>query len=83
MIDLCYSAVISKEEYKRIWEPSKIITIENENLSEIEMITSQKSNQNPENFSLLRIALYQQYLDSIGYQGTMQEAPYVKEKVQR
>lgn len=78
IIDLCHNAIIDKDMYYGIFEPQEISVILNSKVKEELALTNQKTDQPSNRCYLLKIALYKEYLNSIGYQGTIEEAPSMK-----
>ena len=78
IIDLCFNGVVNKDEYYNIYEPKDISIIPNDEVDIELALTDTKSNQDPSRCGLLKIALYKEYLNFMGYEGTLEEAPYVK-----
>jgi len=80
IIDLCYNSIIDKESYYKIFEPKDISVILNSNVSKELELTNKKTDQYPFRCPLMKIALYKQYLNSIGFDGILEDAPPVKVK---
>ncbi len=78
IIDLCYNSIIDKDEYYNIFEPKELSIIQNRKVEEELRITNEKTNQNRDRCQLLKITLYKQYLESIGYEGRLEDAPSTK-----
>ena len=78
IIDLCHNGVIDKDTYYRIFEPEDISIIINENVEEELALTNERTQQPFNRCNLLKIALYKQYLNSIGYHDTLANAPSIK-----
>lgn len=75
IIDLCNNSIIDKNQYYKLFEPSELSIILNSNVWNEYIITKCKTEQPIRRCKLLQIALYKQYLNSIGYQGTLSDAP--------
>ena len=75
---MCYNSIIDKDEYYNIFEPRELSIIQNRKVKEELTITNEKTNQNRDRCQLLKITLYKQYLESIGYEGRLEEAPSTK-----
>lgn len=71
---------MDKESYYEMFEPHDISVVLNSEVGEELRLTNLKSNQPFCRLEVLRIALYKQYLDSIGYHGNLADAPFVKIK---
>lgn len=80
IIDLCSNCIMDKESYYEMFEPHDISVVLNSEVEEELRLTNLKSNQPFYRLKILRIALYKQYLDSIGYHGNLADAPFVKIK---
>ena len=78
IIDLCYNAVIDKDTYYKIFEPEDVSVILNSKVDEELTLTEEKTKQYFDRCYLLKIALYKQYLNSIGYKGDLQNAPNIQ-----
>lgn len=81
IFDFCYNSVMDKEAYYEIFQPQDISVILNSEVDNELNLTTLKTNQPVFRMSLLKIALYKQYLDSIGYKGSLEEAPCAKKYV--
>ena len=81
IFDLCYNSVMDKEKYYEVFQPKDISIILNSEVDKELNLTTSKTNQPVTRMELLRIALYKQYLDSIGYNGSLEEAPCAKKYV--
>lgn len=77
IIDLCYNAIIDKGTYYRLFEPEDISVILNSKVKEELALTCKKTKQCFDRCYLLKIALYKQYLTSIGYEGDLENAPNI------
>jgi len=77
IIDLCYNAVVDEGQYYNLFQPQDISVILNSKVAEELALTELKTNQEQDRCELLKIALYKQYLDSIGYQGSLEDAPSI------
>lgn len=75
---MCYNSIIDKDEYYNIFEPKELSIIQNRKVEEELRITNEKTNQNRDRCQLLKITLYKQYLESIGYEGRLEDAPSTK-----
>lgn len=80
VIDLCYNAVINKTSYYELFKPQEISTILNRDVKGEIQLVNQKTDTLYNWASLLKIALYKQYLKSIGYKGSLEDAPPIKVK---
>lgn len=78
IIDLCYNSIISKNDYYKIWNPEEISVILNSDIDKEIKLTDTKSRQDSFRYKLLNIALYKRYLNNIGYNGSLEDAPYIK-----
>lgn len=81
IIDLCYNAIIDKDLYYQIFNPEEISVILNRKVNEEIKIIKNKTIQPTDRCQLLKIALYKQYLESINYKGSLEEAPTLKKKI--
>lgn len=75
VIDLCFDSIMLKRTYDAILEPQELSVIENKEVRSKVRIVDEKICPSVNFAELLRVALYQQYLNSIGYKGTLAEAP--------
>jgi len=78
IIDLCSNAIMEKNDYYRLFEPEELSVILSQNIEDELAYTNLKSSQPLSRHHLLKIALYKQYLQSIGYSGSLEKAPYVR-----
>lgn len=78
IIDLCYNSIVDKDQYYNIFQPQDISVILNSKVVEELSLTTLKTEQESNRCNLLKIALYKQYLNSIGYQDTLLKAPSTK-----
>lgn len=78
IIDLCYNGIIDKNQYYDIFLPQDISVILNSKVADELLLTSLKTEQYLDRCHLLKIALYKQYLSSIGYHGNLETAPSIK-----
>lgn len=83
IIDLCNNSIMDKNQYYKLFEPSELSIILNSNVWNEYVITKCKTEQPIKRCKLLQIALYKQYLNSIGYQGTLSSAPTAIKKYQK
>lgn len=79
--DLCCNGVMDKDMYYRLYDPQELSVVPNGNVWVELMHEARKTDQPDERWALLRIALYKQYLDSIGYKGSLQDGPSLRKKV--
>ena len=85
IIDLCYNLVMDKDVYYDLNVPDEVSVILNSEVDrQYNLIDGCKTTStNSSGFvPLLKIALYKQYLDSIGYCGDLESAPVIS-KVKR
>lgn len=80
IIDLCYNSIIDKESYYKIFEPKNLSVILNSDVEKELELTNKKTDQYIYRCPLVKIALYKQYLHSIGYEGKLEDAPQLKIK---
>lgn len=83
VIDLCSNAVMDKESYYQLYQPQELSVILNRQLEdEFYLINYLKTTPtSPQKLSkLLKITLYKQHLNNIGYHGGLIEAPSIKVK---
>lgn len=78
IIDLCYKAVFEKKSYYDIFCPTEISVILNTEIDRELEITSTNTCQPQDRHHLLRIALYKEYLQKIGYTGSFEDAPNLR-----
>lgn len=78
IIDLCVNAVLDKDRYYYLYEAKDIVKTKNSDFSDIMRLVDQKSLHLEDYIAPLRLALYKQYLDYIGYNGSLKEAPSLK-----
>lgn len=76
--DLCMKAVLDKDVYYRLYRPRELSVISNYDVLFEDIVTRRHTNQPDDRCHLLRIALYKQYLESIGYEGPIAEGPSLK-----
>lgn len=76
IIDLCSNMVMDKEMFDRLFQPKEISFIMNIDVKDEIAIVDEKSNYRE--YPLLKIALYKQYLEKIGYTGTLEDGPVLK-----
>ena len=69
------------EDFKRLEEPHPFYSEQREKLSYDIWYATENSGLSPDTEWLLQAALYRKYLDEVGYQGPMCEAPKVMQKV--
>lgn len=80
IIDLCSNAVIPKEQFYNIFEPNEVARTLNKEYLQTLYLTDLRVSLPQEFLPPLKIALYQQYLDSIDYTGSLEDAPFEKKK---
>lgn len=78
IIDLCSNSVLDLNQYYKIFEPKNISIILNSEVEKELKITEENTNQYFDLYELLKIALYKQYLNRIGYTGELENAPKTK-----
>lgn len=78
IIDLCVNAVLDKDRYYYLYEAKDIVKTKNSDFSDIMRLVDQKSLHLEDYIAPLRLALYKQYLDYIGYNGSLKEAPSLR-----
>lgn len=83
IIDLCHNVVMNKSQYDCLFQPQEISVIINNQVERELALTLQKTSQKKDRCQLLKIALYKQYLNSIGYHGDLESAPYAKSKIRQ
>lgn len=81
VIDLTFNGIFTMEDFKRLEEPHPFYSEQLEKLSYDIWYATENSGLSPDTEWLLQAALYRKYLDEIGYQGPMCEAPKVMQKV--
>lgn len=81
VIDLTFNGIFTMEDFKRLEEPYPFYSKQQEKLSYDIWYATKNSGLSPDTEWLLQAALYRKYLDEIGYQGPMCEAPKVMQKV--
>lgn len=80
IIDLCYNAVINKDLYYRIFSPEEVSITLNRKVNKELQIVDNKTMQPSGICQILKIALYKQYLKSINYKGSLEDAPTLKKE---
>ena len=80
IIDLCYNSIMDKEQYEQIFQPEEVSVILNSQVDKELALTSEKTEQYFARSGLLKIALYKEYLQSIGYEGSLEDAPIATAK---
>lgn len=75
IIDLANNLIMEKSLYDNLFNPREISIISNGNIAEENEIVKRKTKQSILRCKLLRIALYKEYLRSINYSGTLEDAP--------
>lgn len=78
IIDLTSNSIIPKEQYDKLHQPREISVILNKEVEKELALVESKIVENFAFCQLLKIALYKQYLNSIGYQGELKQAPYTR-----
>lgn len=78
IIDLCYKAVFEKESYYDIFSPTEISVILNTEIDRELEITITNTCQPQDRCQLIKIALYKEYLQKIGYTGSFENAPNLR-----
>lgn len=85
IIDLCRNCIINKDQYDNMFSPKVVATTLNNKVDEeISIINKKLSGTKTEsmvNLIILKIALYKQYLSSIGYNGSLEDAPSLGKKI--
>ncbi|MCH5166574.1 MAG: hypothetical protein J1F35_01655 [Erysipelotrichales bacterium] len=77
IIDISNKAVFDKETFEKLFEPKIISKVLNSDLQEALYLAEDKCYQFYRRHEILKIALFRQYLDSIGFHGSFEEAPKV------
>lgn len=80
VIDWSHNFVINKDLYYKLFDPKEISIILNRKVNEELQIVEDKTMQPIDRCQLLKIALYKQYLKSINYRGSLENAPTLKKK---
>lgn len=75
IIDLCNNSVMDQDEYNRLVSPQIVSSILNSEVDNELSVVNQKVEFQKINASILKIALYKEYLSSIGYKGSLEDAP--------
>lgn len=78
IIDLCFNSILDKKQYYQIYNPHDLSVIKNSDVENQIQLVDSKTEEN-DRCKLLKIALYKQYLQTIGYEGSLEGAP--KEKI--
>ena len=78
IIDLCHNAIMDKRQYDCLFQPQEISVILGKQVEKELEITLQNTNQKQIRAILLKIVLYKQYLQQIGYQGDIAHAPKIR-----
>lgn len=71
---------MDKEQYEQIFQPEEVSVILNSQVDKELALTSEKTEQYFARSGLLKIALYKEYLQSIGYEGSLEDAPIATAK---
>lgn len=78
VIDWSHNFVINKDSYYKLFDPKEISIILNRKVNNELQIVEDKTMQPIDRCHLLKIALYKQYLKSINYRGSLEDAPTLK-----
>lgn len=81
IIDLCSNAVIDEDAYYQLYQPQELSVVLNKKLDEEYYLVNylKTTPTNPKEINrVLKIALYKQYLNGIGYHGELQNAPVIR-----
>lgn len=79
IIDLARNTIMTQKDYNRLLQPEEVSVIPNDKVLSEALITKEKAGQS--NWcTIIKIALYKEYLTSIGYNGDLEKAPYVKQR---
>ena len=70
---------MDKDKYYQLFQPQDISIIHNSSVQKELSLTRSKTQQPFDRCELLQIALYKQYLNSIGYEGSLDNAPSIKD----
>lgn len=81
VIDLTLRSVFPTDDFYHLEEPQPIYTNQSQGFMRDAIITDNQARINPEFYEAFKVALYQQYLSSIGYNGSLLKAPKVKQMV--
>ncbi len=80
VIDLCSNSIMDKEDYYKLNLPDEVSFILNSDVDrEYNLINNYKTTPTSsyDLVPLMKVALYKQYLDSIGYYGELEKAPVI------
>lgn len=78
IIDFTHNAVVARNDYYNIWRPRELSNVLNSELND-EIRFIDRNYLLRENYGgLLGIAIYKHYLQSIGYDGSLKDAPVIK-----
>ncbi len=80
VIDLCIGAIIDYHSYYQLYHPQELSVILNKKVEEEYAIVNQIKTTTTSKYKLnelMKIALYKQYLQHIGYQGELKDAPVI------
>ena len=78
VIDLCSNAVMGKEQYSVLLEIDELSRIKNSEVKKEFDIVAKKLDTSYDMYIILIVALYKQYLRSINYEGSLDDAPSLK-----
>lgn len=79
VIDLARNTIMTKTDYDRLLQPEEISVIPNNEVFKEALITKEKAGASKWS-TIIKIALFKEYLTSVGYYGNLEEAPYVNQK---
>ena len=80
MIDLCIGAIIDYHSYYQLYHPQELSVNKKKKVEEEYAIVNQIKTTTTSKYKLnelMKIALYKQYLQHIGYQGELKDAPVI------
>lgn len=81
VIDLRYNSVMDKESSDNLYHPTYVSKILNSEIDNELNIVNEKVKLKKVNVHLMRIALYKEYLNSIGYTGSLEKGPSLKKSI--
>ena len=78
VIDLCSNAVIDQAQYSSLFSVDELSRIKNSEVKKEFDIVAKKLDTSYDMYIILIVALYKQYLRSINYDGSLDDAPSLK-----
>lgn len=81
VIDIRYNSVMDKEIYDNLFHSTYVSKVLNNDIDNELNIVNEKVKLKKVNAYLMRIALYKEYLNSIGYTGSLEKGPSLKKSI--